>query len=295
MEKSRERLIQHMVSYTIWHVSRNRTFPLNLTADFPELQVRELNFEQVKSVVPEDRSIHLFFFQVESDGLEQICRQLDEMHSLLPFFRVVLVSEADYRRADQALRVRKRLYLLDDAIRSGVLQMLLGSLLQIERYRQIIQDFSTQLRIHRDFIESFSEMIQKEMKFMKNESEAYQHLLEFEQRYRVFEESVNGAINEAFRLKEHEMIGLKDAFQAMEKLQNYRDKELQQARDTLRAAEIALDLSREENMERDRMIMALQNLNIYTDAEVVELARENDELRARLGMPPRRAVPSAEK
>jgi len=276
-----------MASFTIWHISKNRNFPLNLSDEFSGLVVRECNFEEAKTLQPDDSGIHLFFFQVEAADLDTQCRILDELPTLLPFFRVVLVPEADYRRADQLLRVRKRLYLLDDGIKSGVLQMFLSTLLQMERYRHIIQDFSTQLRAHREFFDSFSNLIQKEMSQMKGESVAYQHLLEFEQRYRVFEEQVNSAINEAFRLKEHEMLRVQDAFMAMEKLQDFRDSELQLARDTLRAAEIALNLSREENLERDKIIEALQHLNIYTDSEVVELYRENQDLRKKLGMPAR--------
>jgi hypothetical protein len=199
----------------------------------------------------------------------------------------VLVPEAHYRRADQLLRVRKRLYLIDDGIKSGVLQMFLSTLLQMERYRLIIQDFATQLRVHREFFDSFSNLLQKEMLQLKGESEAYQRLLEFEQRYRIFEEQVNRAINEVVRLKEDEMLRVQNAYSALEKLQDFRDSELQQARDSLKAAEIALDLSREENLERDRIIEALQRLNIYTDSEVVELYKENQELRKKLGMPPR--------
>ncbi|MBW7858772.1 MAG: hypothetical protein H3C43_10890, partial [Leptonema sp. (in: Bacteria)] len=119
------------------------------------------------------------------------------------------------------------------------------------------------------------------------ESAAFQKLLEFEQTYRVFEEQVNSAINEAFRLKEHEMIRIQNAYQAMEKLHGFRDHELQQAKDTIKAAEIALSLSREENLERDKIIEALQHLNIYTDTEVMELYKENQDLRQKLGLPAR--------
>lgn len=258
-----------------------------MSEEFPDLTIRECSFEDAKTLQPDDTGIHLVFVQVEAGDLEAQCRTLDELPRLLPYYRVVLVPEAEYHRADQLLRVRKRLYLLDDGIKSGVLQMFLTVLLQLERYRSIIQDFSTQVRAHREFFDSFSNLIQKEMSEVKGESIAFQRLLEFEQRYRVFEEEVNRAINEAFRLKEHEMLHMQDALTAMEKLQVFRDSELQQARDTLRAAEIALNLSREENLERDKIIEALQRLNIYTDSEVVELYRENQELRKKLGMPPR--------
>ena len=77
------------------------------------------------------------------------------------------------------------------------------------------------------------------------------------------------------------------SLQAMERLSEFRDKELKDARETLDAAQRALDLSRTENMEREKIIDALQRLNIYTDQEVVELFRENEELRKKLGMPPR--------
>lgn len=276
-----------MASYTIWHVSKNRRFPLNLSEEFPELKVNEISFEQIKTIQPDDKGVHLFFFQTEATEIEPQSQILDELPVLLPYFRVVLVPETEYRRATDLLRVRKRLFLVDDSIKSGVLQMILSSLLQMERYRQIIQDFATQIRAHREFMDSFSNLIQKEMADVKGESAAFQKLLEFEQTYRVFEEHVNSAINEAFRLKEHEMIRIQNAYQAMEKLHGFRDHELQQAKDTINAAEIALSLSREENLERDRIIEALQHLNIYTDTEVMELYKENQELRQKLGLAPR--------
>jgi len=274
-----------VVTYTIWHISKNRNFPLNLNDEFKGLVINECSYEQAKSIQPNDTAINLFFFQMEAAEVESQSRILDELPLLLPYFRVILVPEAEYRRVDQLLQVRKRLYVLDDGIKSGVLQMFLSTLLQMERYRQIIQDFAQQLRAHREFYDSFSTLIQKEMSQMKNESVAYQHLLEFEQHYRLFEERVNEAINEAFRLKEHEMLRVQNAYLAMEKLQDFRDTELQHARETLRAAEIVLNLSREENLERDKIIEALQRLNIYTDAEVLDLYKENQELRQKLGMP----------
>ena len=55
----------------------------------------------------------------------------------------------------------------------------------------------------------------------------------------------------------------------------------------MHATESVLDLSHRENMEREKIIQALERLRMLTDKELIDLFEENQTLRSRLGMEPR--------
>lgn len=288
-----------MAEVKIWHISRNLKFPLKIKVDNTEknfpITVLEKDLPDLKSISFEDDNIHILVFQSTKDIISELIDFLNKNPLLVPYAKVVIIPEDNLEDFNKKIEIKRRLYVIDDETKSTTLKLLLEFLIKSERYRKIIQDFSTQVRNYRDFLEGYIQLIRKELLESKNEANAFQHLLEFEQNYRVFEEKVNKALEEAFNLKEKEMIELQTTLKAMEKLGEFRDKELLETRKSLEAAEIALEISRKENLERERIIEALQKLNIFTDAEVMELYKENQELREKLGLPQREKFPTRKK
>ncbi len=280
-----------MAEVKIWHISRNLHFPLKIKVDNTEknypITIIEKDLNDVKSINFDDENIHILVFQSTKDIVQELIDFLNKNPLLVPYAKVVIIPEKDLEEFNKKVEIKRRLYVIDDETKSTTLKLLLEFLIKSERYRKIIQDFSTQVRNYRDFLEGYIQLIRKELLDSKSETKAYQHLLEFEQNYRIFEEKVNKALEEAFALKEKEMIELQTTLKAMEKLGEFRDRELLETRKSLQAAEIALEISRKENLERERIIEALQKLNIFTDAEVMELYKENQELRKKLGLPER--------
>ncbi|HQI21177.1 MAG TPA: hypothetical protein PLW55_17625, partial [Leptospiraceae bacterium] len=79
----------------------------------------------------------------------------------------------------------------------------------------------------------------------------------------------------------------KSTLAAYEHLSEFRDRELSETRKQMHATESVLDLSHRENMEREKIIQALERLRMLTDKELIDLFEENQTLRSRLGMEPR--------
>ncbi|MCS7204083.1 MAG: hypothetical protein NZ853_00125 [Leptospiraceae bacterium] len=281
-----------MTEIKIWHFSKNLRFPLkikvdNLSEKNVRVQIIEEDLSKIKSIDFNEDEVNILVFQSYDDDLTEVLEIINKNPIIIPYIKVVILPESLLEEFHSKLEVKKRTYVLDDQTKSTTLKVLLEFLVKSERYRKIIQEFSTQVRKYRDFLEGYIQLIRTELLDAKNESRAYQHLLEFEQKYRVFEEQINKALEEAFQLKEKEMIELHSTIKALERLGEFRDRELMETRKSLEATEIALEISRQENIEREKIIEALQRLNIITDAEIIELYKENQELRKKLGLPPR--------
>ncbi|MCB1138334.1 MAG: hypothetical protein KDK23_06230 [Leptospiraceae bacterium] len=277
-----------MYTVKIWHISSGRRFPFDFqSVGRFQVELEELPPDEMPTINPDPQLIHLFCIQGENGQADYIRDLLEKSSDLIPYLRVLIVPENEYQEHLQGLRGNLRIALIDDSIRSDNLRLLLETLINNEYYRAIIQTFARDLRGQSRAFDGFRELARKELAQSKEESAAFQRLLDYESSYRDFEGKVEKAMQEALALKDREVVELTSRMQAMERLSEFRDKELKDARETLDAAQKALDLSRTENMEREKIIDALQRLNIYTDQEVVELFRENEELRKKLGMPPR--------
>lgn len=279
-----------MYTVKIWHISSGRKFPFDFqSVGRFQVQLEELSPEKMPEISPDPSIIHLFCIQGESGQADYIRGILEKSADLIPYLRVLIVPENEYQDHLLGLQGNVRLVLIDDSIRSDNLRLLLETLINNEYYRAIIQTFARDLRGQSRAFDGFRNLASKELAQSKEESAAFQRLLDYESSYRDFEGKVEKAMQEALALKDREVVELTSKMQAMERLSEFRDKELKDAKETLDAAQRALDLSRTENMEREKIIDALQRLNIYTDQEVVELFKENEELRKKLGMPPREA------
>lgn len=282
-----------MAIVKIWHLSRNLKFPLKIKKDENledknlKIEIYERDLTEINLIRFEEESIPIIVIQGTTTTAQEIVEILNQNPILVPIAKVLILPENILEEIMNQIEIKRRLYVIDDQTKTSTLKLILEFLIKSERYRKIIQDFSTQIRKYRDFLEGYVQLIRTELLDAKNETKAYQHLLEFEQQYRIFEEKVNKALEEAFSLKEKEMIELQTTLKALEKLGELRDQELMQAKKTLEATEIALEISRKESLEREKIIEALEKLNIFTDAEVMELYKENQELRSKLGLPPR--------
>ncbi len=281
-----------MTTIKIWHLSRNLKFPLKIKIDNLEdknlkIEIYERDLKEIELIRFEEESIPILVIQGTTATNQEIIELFNQNPILVPIAKVLILPESILEDTLNKIEVKRRLYTIDDQTKTTTLKYLLEFLIKSERYRKIIQDFSTQIRKYRDFLDGYIQLIRSELLDAKNEAKAFQHLLEFEQQYRNFEEKVNKALEEAFSLKEKEMIELQTTLKALEKLNEYRDQELLEAKKTLQATEIALEISRKESIEREKIIEALEKLNIFTDTEVMELYKENQELRKKLGLPPR--------
>lgn len=273
---------------TIFHVSTGRKFPLDLreTGHF-KVSVEEVELSKLGDVHPPVGDFAVFFVQGEHDQGSNVWKILKTHRSLADFPKLVLLPESDCRALQKDFNLVPHSYLIDDTIAPRHLKTVFELVFQQEYYRQVVYNMAREMRQKGSAFENLLDLARKELQVSRDASGAYASLLEYEASMRKFEEQIQRAKDMAIQLKEQEMLLLKEQLQATERLSEYRDKELDVARSSFTAAEAALDLSRIENMERERIITAMDRLRSFTDKELLDLFQENQELRRKLGMPPR--------
>lgn len=280
-----------MYRTNIWHVAENRTFPLEVhqRGQF-EFVVHEIRPSDLESTKPEPGTYHVFLLQSESGKQGALRDAIKKARHLNDYPKLVIVPSADYASVVAEYQLLPRAYLLDDSIRPGNLLLTLELLLQQEYYRQVVYGLSGDMRKSTDIFENMIALARKELTDAKSETAAFQALLEYAASRREFEDSLNNANEQVARLRDHELLGLKAQLAATERLSDFRDQELLDARRTIDAAEAALEFSRKENLRRETILNAMDRLRSYTENELLELYQENQQLRQKLGMPPRDQV-----
>lgn len=278
-----------MQTARIFHISEGRQFPLLFTEKGPfRMEVIEARLQDLNSIqAGKESPFHVCLIQGETGKCQGLIDQLREARQLDDLPKVIVLPEAEYEQLVQEASLIPRIVVLDDQIRPRHLKTMLEQLLQQEYYRHVVYRVSGESRERLSAFERLLDMARSEVQAFREESAAFQALLDYEGKLRRFDSSMREAMEQTMQMKSAELLAMKGQLEATERLSDYRSLELQEARATLSAAEAALDMSRKENMERERIILAMDQLRNYTDRELMELFRENQELRARLGLPPR--------
>lgn len=278
-----------MQTSRIYHISEGRQFPLLFSEKGPfRMEVVEARPENLGGIRPgPEFPFHVFLIQGESGKCQQLIEKLREARHLDDYPKVIVLPELEYARRIKEVALIPRAVVLDDQVRPRHLKTMLEQVLQQEYYRQVVYRVSQESRQRLGAFESLLELARKEIKTFREESAAFQALLTYEGNLRQFDQSMRVAMEETMQMKSNELLGMKSQLEATERLSDYRSLELREARATLSAAEAALDMSRQENIERERIILAMDQLRSYTDKELMDLFQENQTLRARLGMEPR--------
>ncbi len=270
----------------IWHASEGRKFPLELTETGQfRLEVKEVDLGSLAEVKPDKDIFHVFLIQGENGGLGKLTKLFRSTRHLDEYPRLVILPAEDYRQAQVELALVSRTYLLEDSIRPQNLKILLELVLQQEYYRHLVYQLSRESRQQNAVFDNLLTLARSELKQTSEESSAYKSLLEFESSHHRFSENLRVAMEETMNLKNMEMLSMKSQLEAIERLSDYRTQEIADVRKSFHAAEAVLDLSRKENLERDKIINAMDRLRLYTDKELLDLYHENLELRKRLGYP----------
>ncbi len=277
-----------MQSCKIWHASDGRKFPLDIrdTGQF-HLSVEEISIEELAKVEPDASILHTFFIQLEAGKIARVAELLKAARYLQDYPKIIAVPADEYRQALQELSLLSRVIVLDDSIRPLHLKLFLSQVWQLEYYRRVVYNLSHDMRKQKEVYDNLIELARRELQVSRDENNAFEKLQEYDRHHKAFDEGLKRAMTSVDEMKDHEILELKTQLAAMETLSEYRDEEYNLARETLKATENVLTLSERENIERDKIINALDRLRNLTEQELLDLIHENNELRARLGLPDR--------
>jgi len=274
-------------SSIIWHVSQGRSFPLELRRGAFPIEVREARLADLENLTVRPGEIHLCLVQVEKGGVEAIGQAIHRAKALYDIPKILLVPAGEAKSFPVNPDLLPRTLVLEDSIQPQNLAVCLEQQLVLEYYRSIVYTLSHEIRQKTEAYEKLLSLSQEELKAQQSESRAYLALMEYHKDHQAFADRIMKARESMESMQKSELLQLSGQLEAYEKLSAWRDQEMQSAEATLKATSTALDLSTKENLEKEKLLNAMDRLRNFTEQELQELLQENNDLRARLGMPAR--------
>lgn len=277
-----------METARIYHLSEGRSFPLEPGARGAfQLEAAHLQLADLPGLSISPSELSLLLIELSGAAALECLETLKKRRDLDDLPKLLLTGSEAYRDVQSRAALAPRTYLLDDSIRPDHLRILLDLMLQLEHYRRSVNRLVHDSRAQGRAFETVMDLARAEMQSAREESGALRALVEYEATQRRFEDSLQQALDRANSLRERELVALKRQLEAAERLSEYRDRELKEVRAVANAQEAVLEFSRQEGIERERILTALDRLRSLTDRELMDLFEENQQLRRRLGLPTR--------
>ena len=229
-----------------------------------KIDVLETGLDQLRDLASEPDTRRLFLVQAGKEALDGILKSLKGSSGLMKHSFIFILPEKDFRAMRSKLSLLGRAFVIADSIRPEHLRLMVELLLEREHYHRLLRELSSDARKQSRAFEQVLELARRELSDARQESEALKALLEYE-----------GDIRKA-----QQEIDL-----ALERAAEYRDQELKETKEMAKATEKALEFSLRENMDREQMLVAMERLRGLSDQELLELYKENQELRKKLGLP----------
>ncbi|MBX7057224.1 MAG: hypothetical protein K1X75_04115 [Leptospirales bacterium] len=274
----------------IYHISSQRSLPVEVgIRGGMQIESMAIAPEDLAGLRPKPDELSLLLVEMEAGAELSTMKSVSSRSDLNDLPKLLLCPASSYRSILSAAALSPRTYLLDDSVRPEHLRLTIELLLGQEHYRFSVRQLANEARNQRGAFENVLEMARRELQSAREEHGALRALLEYEAQAERFHHGLQEALEQANSLRDRELVSLKGQLEASERLSQFRDQELREARSVANATEAALDLSREESLEREKLITALDRLRSLTDRELMDLVRENELLRQKLGLPARQA------
>ncbi|WCL48050.1 hypothetical protein [Leptospira sp. GIMC2001] len=270
----------------IWNISTGEKFPLELWKH-PKIKI-ELNnviLNDTPNLVLSDDESNILYLRVTKKEWDKVKDQIFKNFALHPFVSIILISSPDDPDAIYADTLGQSKFLvLENPLHLRELRIILDRIIQVEFYKQAAMEIGNGCLANVGFFEGVFELAHKEYESTKQENDALQSILTYEEKIKKNQHDIDIAMQIVNELKNLELIELHDRIKATEKLEELREKELKTVIEAKKATEKALEYSRIEEINLDRIIKAQDRLFAYTDKEIRDLLDENLELKKKLGI-----------
>lgn len=270
-----------MTATVIWNISQSKNFPVEIWKHPKfELELKKLSFNELESINFTKDSINVLFFDItEKDYLSkkkflvQILSSISEISLMI--FTGFKLNESDFGTfSNNVLYIEK--------IKSNELKHILDKTIQAEFYKKSALEIGQACLSNVGFYEGLFELANKENRDNKDTLKAFELILDYEKKNKSNRDEIGKAMNKVEELKDTEMILLVDTLKATERLNELREEELKEAIAFKDATEKALQFSRIEEMNMQKIIKAQDKIFEYTDKEIRELVQENKDLKKQL-------------
>jgi len=272
-----------MVNSNIWHISRGIQFPLELWKHPSfSIQVKNIQLSSLEKIVLQPNEMNVIFLQVSKSEWEDVKGRFIREFDTNPNIVLSMISPTE----DIKLTHDKKLssLLLEHPLRALEIKFLIDKALQAELYKRASYEISQNCIENMNYVEGIFDMSRKENIDKQNTIIAMEKMLEYHAKVKGYQEQMNKAIDDVNVLRSQELFVLHERIKANEIMDELKTRELMEAQKLREATEAALQFSRIEEINQDKIINAQNRLFEYTDMEIRHLVMENKELKKRLGL-----------
>lgn len=272
-----------MTHTKIWHVTSGKEFPLQLWKN-PQVQIELINipitgWEQIDFKREE---INIVFIQVSKEEWENFHKKMILGLDTHPQVQILIFYPTEEGIFSN---LKGNFLLLEYPIHKMELKWLIDKSIQAELYKRISLEVSTSCLANIGFFDGLFELARQENKDKTETLKAYEKILEYELEIKKSQDKLNQAIERVNELRDKELLELHERIKAQEKLDILREEELKNALKIKEATEKVLEYTAIEEKSMDKIIRAQDRLFRYTEQEIKALMEENKELKKRLGIP----------
>lgn len=275
-----------MKKSVIWNISSQDKFPLEMWKH-PKLtiELKHLSLSESTNLVVSDQEINIFYLRVSSKEWKDIKEKFLKNFELHPFISIIIISTPDDPDAiSKELLSKSKFLVLENPIHLRELRIILDRIIQVEFYKNAAMEIGNGCLANVGFFEGVFSLAHKEYESKEHEAEALRSILDYEEKVKINQDEINIAMEKVNELKNLELIELHDRIRAGELLDQMRENELKSVIEEKKATERALEYSRIEEINQDRIIQAQDRLFSYTEKEILELLEENKKLKKQLGL-----------
>lgn len=272
-----------MVNSNIWHISSGKQFPLELWKHPSfSIQVKNIQLSSLEKIVLQPNEMNIIFLQVSQKEWEDIKHNFTREFDTNPNIVLSIVCPTE----DKSLSHDKKLssLILEYPLRANDIKFLVDKAMQAELYKRASYEISQNCIENMNYVEGIFDMARKENLDKQNTIFAMEKMLEYHARVKTYQEEMNKAIEDVNVLRSQELLVLHERIKANEIMDELKTRELMEAQKLREATEAALQFSRIEEINQDKIINAQNKLFEYTDKEIRHLVLENKELKKRLGL-----------
>jgi hypothetical protein len=269
----------------IWNISNGTEFPLDLWKH-PKLAIliNNVPLKDYASIVLNPNEINILFLSVNNSEWSSIEYDFLKLFANKSEITLLLISPSGNENLKINNPVKGNYEILESPIRKKEVRLIIDRTIQAEFYKSSAIEIGSGCLANIGFFEGLFELARAEYKNSQDIIHAFEKMLEYEAKIKLSNQEVNQAMVRVNEMRDAEMLELVETIKANEKLDTLREKELKDAIEIQVATEKALQFSRIEEMNMDKIIKAQNRIFEYTDKEIKELVQENIELKKRLGI-----------
>ncbi len=269
----------------IWNLSNGKEFPLDLWKH-PKLAIliNNVSLKDYASITLSPSEINILFVSVNKEEWAAIEYDFLKLYANKPEITLLLIAPIGQENLKINHPVKGNYEVLESPIRKKEVRLIIDRTIQAEFYKSSAIEIGSGCLANVGFFEGLFELAHTEYKNSQEIIRAFEKMLEYEAKIKLSNAEVNEAMKKVDEMRDAEMLELVETIKANEKLDTLREKELKEAIEIQEATEKALQFSRIEEMNMDKIIKAQNRIFEYTDKEIKELVEENIELKKKLGI-----------